>query len=247
MKFPAPGTSSGSYLKWARFVLIFRLVWPTRRGGWPCVTLKQHMAAAAVWRQFLTSGQYFGRRRLYQSFEPLLLPGARSTSSRVEAYGFAQKLEPSFRVLDVGCNMGALTLAAARDVIEVVGIDTDASLLACAEIFATYSASTNVEFRECSFMDFTDEEGFDVVICAAVHQWVGVSFDAFVTQLRAVMKPNSLLLFESNNYDKIAQDFEDEVLVLLQNGFAAISDGQTRHGTLRKHYWLKFVGQNPTQ
>lgn len=76
------------------------------------------------------------------------------------------------RVLDIGCNAGYMSFAAKRlGATQVLGIDSNlgatTSFIEQAE-FCREALGLNVEFREQSFLDFTPEQPFDLVLFCGV-------------------------------------------------------------------------------
>lgn len=235
----AVGRSSGHFIHRGLIKLIARTFWPTRSGGWPKTSWRTHFYAVKVWRIFLASGQYFGRSALYQSFEPLDLPGNRPTAKRMEAYGLTDKLHSEATVLDVGCNMGALGVSASAYAKHVTGIDIDDSLIEIASVLAQAVAADNTEFVASSVMDFQSETPFDVILCCAVFSWSGASLDQFISKISSLAAPGALILYESNNYDRTSDSFELEVAAFCNAGYSNVGCGETLFETRRRFYWLK--------
>ena len=233
-------------LRFLRFVrpyvlAAYKLVVPTQRGGWPLISAAEHRVAASVWVRFLTTNQYFGRILLYQSFEPLALPGQRPTRERANVYGLSRLISPESRVLDVGSNMGCMSLEAAHRAREVIGIEVNQDLLWIAETLRKHTRQENVRFLSTPFDEFEDREGFDVILASAVHRWTGMPIEAFVVRIKKLLKPGGVLIFESNNYRDLAQEFEAEVQAIVSAGFVAVDSGTSNFDALRKFYALRWM------
>lgn len=68
-------------------------------------------------------------------------------------------LEPGHRVLDLFCGLGNFSLALAREVAEVVGLEGDAGLVARAQANADLNGLTNLRFASCDlYGEFSDLE-----------------------------------------------------------------------------------------
>jgi len=232
-----------SFLRAARryLHLAYRIVIPTQRGGWPRIPAADHRVAAAIWFKFLTTDQYFGRLQFYQSFEPLGLAGQRPTEERARLYGFDTLIGPASRVLDVGSNMGCISLEAARRAREVIGIEINEDLLWIAEKLRKHVGVANVRFLRMSFDRFEDVERFDLILASAVRRWIGMPIDAFAVRIKSLLKPGGVLLFESNNYRDLAEEFEAEVQAIVGAGFEAVNSGTTHFDALRKFYALRRI------
>lgn len=78
-------------------------------------------------------------------------------------------LAPGMRVLDLCCGSGASALPAARAVGaggEVVGVDLAERMLDLARTKASDAGLSNVTFVRADALEFSDDAGFDAVVCA---------------------------------------------------------------------------------
>ena len=166
--------------------------------------------------------------RLYQSLEKLDIPGKRLSQRRVETYELARYLSNSMRVMEVGCNVGFLSLAIADYVHSIDAFDIDQNYITIAEYVQEFCNNNNCRFFVQSLSEFVPIYQYDFVISTAVHGWSALPFEEYVSILTKHIKPGGLLFFESheldaeknwpdkralltNNYDLIGQGFIDDV------------------------------------
>jgi ubiquinone/menaquinone biosynthesis C-methylase UbiE len=76
-------------------------------------------------------------------------------------------IQPGMRVLDLGCGVGDVAIAAA-DLIgstgSVVGIDRDAASVAWANKRVSEAGYKNIRFQTAEFLEFADSEKFDALV-----------------------------------------------------------------------------------
>ncbi len=103
-----------------------------------------HGAVEGLWQDYRkNAGIRFGDYGLpYQSCSPAFIPGSRDTDERLSAYDL-KSLTAGARVLDIGCNVGFLSLGLADGAQEVIGIDNDRALIGIAERVRDYLKVSN--------------------------------------------------------------------------------------------------------
>src|SRR2546429_272031 len=75
------------------------------------------------------------------------------------------KSVPHKRILDVGCANGIITKRLATFADEVVAIDISEDAIKRAR---KLNGTRNIAYRVSTFADFSDEKGFDVIVCSEV-------------------------------------------------------------------------------
>lgn len=73
------------------------------------------------------------------------------------------KLQPTMRVLDIGCGSGVFSIALAKHVQSVVGVDFSPAMIAAARNKARECGAKNVRFVETDFRTITCGAPFDIV------------------------------------------------------------------------------------
>jgi SAM-dependent methyltransferase len=195
------------------------LLAPTTKGGWPLIPLKQHLFAAKIWWEFLVKSQKFGGFTLYQSFPPLSLPGLRDTEMRLATYRFNDFVPDHASILDIGSNMGFISSLLATRGYELHGVEFNPRLHLIATDMSAHLELKNVQFENASFPDWNHDGQFDVVLALAVHKWVGMPIEAFVAKISTHLVDGGVVFFESNNYSRIASDFDAETEVFVTAGY----------------------------
>ncbi|HEY2387435.1 MAG TPA: class I SAM-dependent methyltransferase [Candidatus Binatia bacterium] len=182
--------------------------------------------------------------RLYQGHEKLGLLGKRPTEKRFAAYGLGQYLQPHMSVLEMGCNDGFLSIEIAERVRSVTSFDVDAAYVAIGKMVSAHLGRTNTDFRVSSFEQFADARTFDAVVACAVHGWVSVSFQQFVTKILGFLAPGGLLLLESHELDCHPEWAEQRRLLLehfevLRSGLIDDVDGEMYASEMREYLVLR--------
>jgi SAM-dependent methyltransferase len=139
--------------------------------------------------------------RPYQGSARFGIRGKRPTERRIGAYGLEDILQADFRVLEVGCNCGFLSLEMARMVAHVTGFDADPHYIAIGKEVQAHAGITNCTLQVSKVETFRTDQRYDCIVSCAVHGWVGLSFPQYVQFLLSLMTPSSVLVFESHELD----------------------------------------------
>jgi ubiquinone/menaquinone biosynthesis C-methylase UbiE len=102
-------------------------------------------------------------------------------------------LEGDFRVLDVGCGDGTITLGLAEKAGHVVGVDLSDEEFGEARAYAAEHRVENLEFRvgDVYGLDFPDEH-FDACLCHSMLETLDHPLDA-LAELKRTLKPGGVL------------------------------------------------------
>lgn len=102
-------------------------------------------------------------------------------------------LEGDFRVLDVGCGQGTITLGLAERVAHVDAVDPEAEEFADARRYAAEHQIKNVEFRVGSVygLDFPDDH-FDACLCHSMLETLDRPLDGLI-EIKRILKSGGVL------------------------------------------------------
>jgi SAM-dependent methyltransferase len=102
------------------------------------------------------------------------------------------------RVLDVGCGIGAasLAIAAAHPAATVEGIDIDAEAIAAARRGASELGAPNVTFRVANVLDLDAEGAYDLVVAFDTIHDIGEAFEALRRVHRSLAENGTFFMVE---------------------------------------------------
>ena len=111
----------------------------------------------------------------------------------------ARQTLSGLRALDVGCGGGLVAEPLSRMGADVTGIDAGADVIAAARAHAA-GQGLAIDYRAGDVIDLAGEmpNSFDIITCLEVLEHVA-DVAAFLGALRALLKPNGLLLFSTPN------------------------------------------------
>lgn len=187
--------------------------------------------------------QQFGRGDLYQSCDELNITGQRPTQERFQIYGLSSLLKSTHEVLDIGCNCGFMALEVAKSVKHVDGLEFNRTLVEIGRATQTCLGRNNCNLIEGDFNKFSTEKNYDVIFSFAVHHWVGGDISAYGQKLFGLLKPDGLVVFESQNLDTVDKDFEEKTNKICAEGFEIVEEGKLKDDGVieRKFKVLKKV------
>lgn len=161
----------------------------------------------------------------YQSFNKIGLVGQRPVEERFEIYQLEKIINKETTVLDLGSNIGCMSLHIAETAKEVYGVEFYPAFTAIANLIKKELSITNCHFHTNKFLKFTSPYEFDVILSLAVH---GSSIESFKTLTETVykkmLKENGHLVFESRSFkNKIAN--KKFIEYLRSVGFVIVQSG----------------------
>lgn len=176
---------------------------------------------------------------LYQSFPDIKVEGSRPTDIRIKEYGLLELLDSKQDVLDIGCNLGFLDITLAKYVKSITGVEYNESMVAIANYTKRYFGVKNVEFCNVDYKAWVkqNKSKYDVIFSFAVHGWLGVEPEDYVTQLLGMLKKGGYIVFESQvkekeNYDDYCNCFKRHNLSIMRMGKIEDVKGDERTFTI---------------
>lgn len=152
----------------------------------------------------------------YQGYGRIKLSGLRDTERRMDNYGLAKHLKHGWRLLDIGCNTGFMSLESARLVRHVDAFDVNPYLVKIGQEVKDFLKQDNVSFSSCGFEDFEVKEKYDAIFSFANHHTLDglttFSINDYFTKASDSLNPGGLLFFESHEYGTENWDEVDKVL-----------------------------------
>ena len=102
-------------------------------------------------------------------------------------------LDDDFRLLDVGCGQGTITLGLAETVAHLDAVDPAEEAFANARHYAAEHEIKNVEFRVGSVygLDFPDDH-FDACLCHSMLETLDRPLDGLI-EIKRILKPGAVL------------------------------------------------------
>jgi SAM-dependent methyltransferase len=167
-----------------------------------------------------------GPNKIYQSWEDLDINGQRPTEARFSIYGLADIITKDSTVLDLGSNVGFMSLHCARFAKEVYGVERYAHWVEIAELAAECLDMNNCAFHCTDALAFEAPYEFDVILSLSFHHWGPDVFARYVEKVFiGNLKVGGHLLFESHG-PKSRELFEQYADYLQSVGFAVRYDGE---------------------
>lgn len=184
--------------------------------------------------------------RLYQSYMMLGIVGKRSTEIRLRVYGLSGILNKDMDALEIGCNVGFLSLEVSRFVREIDAFDINPDYIWVAKRALDHLQVTNCNFFASGIHDFCSKKKYDVIMCTAIHGWVGLSFDKFIVKICEFATPTGVILIESHELD-VEYDWPSKRQFLIENfhiireGIIDDSDKSVYESEFRQYILLKKI------
>ena len=148
------------------------------------------------------TGADYGAGYLYQSFRQFGLRGFRKTEVRRDQMHIGEALSNK-RVLEIGCNVGFLSLTLACETTAYVAFDNNPFLIDIASLTQKTMNSQSVTFQVADVEEFHSDQQFDVVLSFANHStWDGnmrLTLPAYFSKIQGLLVPGGKLYFESHH------------------------------------------------
>jgi SAM-dependent methyltransferase len=139
----------------------------------------------------------------YQGTRRLSIGGGKPNEVRMKAYEIDSLLDKNHRVLDIGSNMGFMSLYFAERCKHVDALEYNPYLCQIGQLAANTLSIDNVSFLCGDFFVFKPEHTYDIVLSFASHATIDkrmlISFEDYIRKIYALLNPGGYLLFESHN------------------------------------------------
>jgi SAM-dependent methyltransferase len=188
-----------------------------------------------------------GPYKIYQTCDELGVDGQRPTAMRYNIYGLSKIITAESTVLDLGSNVGFMSLACARAAKEVHGVERYNYWVEIAELAAEILDIDNAHFHCCDAMGFEAPYEFDVILSLSFHHWGPEVFAKYAEYVfKGLLAVGGHLLFESHKLND-REPFERYAAHLQSIGFVVRNSGRCQCPTTyprpnppRKWYLLQL-------
>lgn len=195
-----------------------------------------------------------GPYKIYQAWERIGIDGQRPVTMRYGIYGLDKIITDQSTVLDLGSNIGFMSLKCAEKAEEVWGIERYSYWVEIAELAAELISEwqdndeTNAHFHIGDALAFEAPYEFDLMLSLSFHHWGPEVFAKYTEVVfKGMLKIGGHLLFESHA-PKSRELFEQYAEYLQSVGFEAKYDGvcqcptnYPRPNPHRKFYMLQLM------
>jgi cyclopropane fatty-acyl-phospholipid synthase-like methyltransferase len=182
------------------------------------------------------------RKKFYQTYKPLGITGQRDSEERFRHYRIKEIARPDFEVLDIGCNYGFLSLYIAEHVKIVHGLEPVEKSYKIGKLVRNYIGEDCVKVFPKKWVEFKPSIKYDLVLSLAVHKWVGVPFEKYITRVKKMLKPQGYFLIESHCKIIYDTDWDRKVDLIKSNGFTQLWKGDSSEGgRVREFVMFRFT------
>lgn len=158
-----------------------------------------------------------------QGWNKLGIKGRRSVDDRMRLYDLP--LNKDMNVLDIGCNIGLLTLAISEQVKSILGIDTNPAYINIANQIKNEIENSNSMFMHANYVrTHFKSHSFDMILSLQIHYWIKIDLIEYILKIRSELKEKGYLVFESNNINTVDKNIDDKIDVIMKCGFSVIKE-----------------------
>lgn len=139
----------------------------------------------------------------YQGSRRFSIGGGKPNEVRMQQYEIDSLLNSTQSVLDIGSNMGFMSLYFAERCKRVDALEYNPYLCQIGQLAANTLSIDNVSFLCGDFFVFRPAHTYDIVLSFASHATIDkrmlISFEDYIRKIYALLNPGGYLLFESHN------------------------------------------------
>lgn len=139
----------------------------------------------------------------YQGSGRLGISGGKPNEVRMQQYEIDSLLDHSQSVLDIGSNMGFMSLYLAERCKRVDALEYNPYLCQIGQTAANALSIDNVSFLCGDFLVFRPTRPYDIVVSLASHATIDdrmrIRFEDYIRKIYSIMSPGGYFFFESHN------------------------------------------------
>lgn len=196
-----------------------------------------------IYESFFKEKQDFGRDQiLYQGHENWMLPGQRPSIYRIKNYSLESFISSKDDILDIGCNIGCLGIECSKMAASYTGFDNNGNLIDIAKNLASYYSIKNCFFEKTDFNKFlkSNQRKYNIIFSFAVHVWIDINMEDYSKKLISLLKPNGIILIESNNLNTNDKEFIKNMRFFINQGLKIINKGMIKDDQLIERSFFVF-------
>ena len=188
----------------------------------------------------------YGYNYFYQSLEKINLSGLRNTQKRIDTLGL-QNLVENKSVLDIGSNIGAISLQLNQKFIRFDNVEYNITLNKIGEIISKFLNFKNINFYSQNFLEIKLEKKYELILSLANHSTYDkgiVDTELYFKKIHNLLNYKGILVIESHHpkYEDL-KNFERTIIDNFNKNLKIIKKGKYQFNNFyddgRKFYILQ--------
>jgi len=170
----------------------------------------------------------YGYNYFYQSLEKINLSGLRNTQKRIDTLGL-QNLVENKSVLDIGSNIGAISLQLNQKFIRFDNVEYNITLNKIGEIISKFLNFKNINFYSQNFLEIKLKKKYELILSLANHSTYDkgiVDTELYFKKIHNLLNYKGILVIESHhpkyedlkNFKKKINDNFNKNLKIIKKG-----------------------------
>jgi hypothetical protein len=143
----------------------------------------------------------YGYNYFYQSLEKINLSGLRNTQKRIDTLGL-QNLVENKSVLDIGSNIGAISLQLNQKFIRFDNVEYNITLNKIGEIISKFLNFKNINFYSQNFLEIKLKKKYELILSLANHSTYDkgiVDTELYFKKIHNLLNYKGILVIESHH------------------------------------------------
>ena len=164
--------------------------------------------------EFLSKTQQFGTTDFYQNYPPLKITWKRPTASRFWNYWLENYIDKNTEILDIWWNIWFFSAYVSRFVKHIDLVEYNSDLVSIWKQLVEYEKIKNLNIINMDFKEFTNDKKYDIVFSFAIHKWIWMNFQDYISKLYSFIKDWWYLILETHifNYKNWNEEsLDDEI------------------------------------